>query len=545
MKRLLPFFLFQSLLVSSYAQPVQEAKKNIYYHRYASAESILHGYLGQQSLDAEAWLLLTKTYLLENKIQKAGDSLSFAPASLSSEPFFLIAKGAISLVNNRVDSSRWYFDKAIDISKDPGVPAAIADMETLSENGDMNYALDLVHRAMKKDKRNNSLYVLQGNIYRKMHNGSEAFKSYSTAIEKDPSLAEAYYYLGDIFLSQKNADLYLSHFNKAIEADKNFGPAYYELYNYHVYTKPDAEKAMQYFRQYAELSDKTIQHDYSYADLLYLNKNYTEAIEHARKLVNKEGDKVQPRVYKLIAYSYAESGDTLDAVDYMARYFRFGQDSNFIAKDFETMAQLYGATDNGADSAIAYYQKAAKTSNDSTLLYQYYKHLASLSGTKKDYTAQAKWLGQYYSVNDQASNVDLFNWGIAAYRSDNYLLADSVFALYTMKYPNQGFGYYWRARTNAVIDSGMTAGLAIPHYTKLIEVVGTDSLSETDKKWVVEAYGYLATYEANTLKDYEKAIEYFDKILQIDPENVNAKKYIPILEASAKKKEGGNKEGSN
>ena len=159
--------------------------------------------------------------------------------------------------------------------------------------------------------------------------------------------------------------------------------------------------------------------------------------------------------------------------------------------------------------------------------------------------AQAKWLGQYYSTNGQASNVDLFNWGIAAYRSENYLLADSVFGLYTMKYPNQGFGYYWRARTNAVIDSGMTAGLAIPHYNKLIEVVGTDSLSETDKKWVVEAYGYLATYEANTLKDYEKAIEYFDKILQIDPENVNAKKFIPILEASAKRKEGSNKEGSN
>lgn len=541
MKRLYLFFLLQMSFVALSAQPIEEAKKNIYYHRYASAEDILHRELTRQPANAGLWFLLIRSYLLQSSFQIAGDSLSLAPASLASEPFFLVAKGGTYLANKKADSSRWYFDKAIDItkSKDANILSAIADLESLFEYGDMNYALDLIHQAMKRDKRNASLYIIEGNIYRKMHNGGEAFKSYTSAIEKDPQLAEAYYQLGDIFLSQKNPDLYLSHFNKAIEADKNFGPAYYELYNYYVYTNPNAEKAMQYFQQYAALSDKTIQHDYSYTDLLYLTKKYDDAIAHAKALLTREGENAQPRIYKLVAYSYAESGDTVNAVDYMGRYFRLGEDSNFIVKDFETMAELYGASGN-ADSAIAYYQKAATASDDSAMLYQYYKQLANLSSKKKDYAAQAKWLGQYYSTNDQASNVDLFNWGIAAYRSDNYLLADSVFGLYTVKYPEQGFGYYWRARTNAVIDSGMTAGLAIPHYNKLIEVVGTDSLSATDKKWVLEAYAYMATYEANTLKDYEKAIDYFDKILELDPENVNAKKYIPILEASAKKKEDSN-----
>jgi hypothetical protein len=35
-------------------------------------------------------------------------------------------------------------------------------------------------------------------------------------------------------------------------------------------------------------------------------------------------------------------------------------------------------------------------------------------------------------------------------------------------------------------------------------------------------------------------LEYFDKVLEIDPENVNAKKYIPILEANKEKTEGSN-----
>ena len=204
------------------------------------------------------------------------------------------------------------------------------------------------------------------------------------------------------------------------------------------------------------------------------------------------------------------------------------------------MAQLYVATNADADSIVKFYQKAAAISQDSETLYKYYKDLANLAAVKKDHVSQAKWLGLYYTGNNKASNVDLFNWGISAYRSENYVLADSVFGLYSEKYPDQGFGYYWRARTNAVIDSGMTAGLAIPYYTKLIETIKMDSLSSTDRKWVVEAYAYIAAYEANTQKNYDKAIEYFDKILEIDPENVNAKKYIPILEANAGKKEGSN-----
>ncbi|HEX6333600.1 MAG TPA: hypothetical protein VFZ78_05185, partial [Flavisolibacter sp.] len=50
------------------------------------------------------------------------------------------------------------------------------------------------------------------------------------------------------------------------------------------------------------------------------------------------------------------------------------------------------------------------------------------------------------------------------------------------------------------------------------------------KKWTIEAYGYLAAYEANTMKDYSEAIGYFEKLLEVDPGNESAKKYIEILE---------------
>ena len=47
---------------------------------------------------------------------------------------------------------------------------------------------------------------------------------------------------------------------------------------------------------------------------------------------------------------------------------------------------------------------------------------------------------------------------------------------------------------------------------------------------MIQAYGYLATYEANMEKDYPEAVNYFEKVLEVDPSNEEAKKYISVLE---------------
>lgn len=517
------------------AQPGEGGKGYYYYQRYQSAETFFHNQLKQQPADAEAWLWLVRSYLQQDKLKNAKDSLSLAPVSVHENPYYLLAKGSIYLKSNKKDSAQLLFNEAVDItkSKNPVILGLIAEAHADSEAGDGPYAIELLTKALKRDKNSAWLYTVMGNVYRKMLNGGEAYRSYMQAAEKDKNYAEAYYQLGSIFLSQKNTGMYVDFFNKAIVADKDYAPAYRELYRHYLYTNPDASKAMKYFEDYARLSDKTLQHEYSYTDLLYLTKQYADAISNAKKIIAIGN--AQPRLYKLIAYSYAETKDTSNALPYMQQYFVAGSDSDFIAKDFETMAELYARQATGIDSANVYYQKAITVSKDSAVIYNYYEKLANLAKTIKDYAAQAKWLGMFYMGNDEAKNVDLFNWGIAAYRASDFIQSDTVFGLYAEKYPTQGFGYYWRAKSNAGIDTAMEKGLAIPYYKKLIEILGTDSLSTTDKKWITEAYSYLAAYEANMEKDYAEAIVYFEKILEIDPANEKAKSYIEILEKSLPK----------
>jgi tetratricopeptide (TPR) repeat protein len=520
--------IFAAALV--HAQSTDQGFQQVYYERYQSAEHSFQQALQQNANDATAWYGLVRTYILENKMANT-EEIRSAPASVLAEPYFEVAYGTMLLNEGKKDSASAYFNKALDQTKekDAGILSSIAQAHIDSKNGDGNYAVDLLNKAIKRDKHNAALFTELGDAYRKLGNGSEAYTAYNDAIKENNHYAAAYHQLATIFLSQKNTELFLENFDKAVAADPNYAPSLYSLYSYYFYHDP--AKALQYYNDYAAKSDHSIQNEYELADLLYINKKHNEAIQKAKNILASEREKAQPRLYKLIAYSYEDLKDSSQALRYMQQYVSLEEDSNFIAKDFETLADLY-VTANNMDSSIAYYKKAVELEKDSSALYKDYKQLADLSKGQKDYTAQAEWLGKYYNGNKEATNVDLFNWALAHYLAHDYPMADSVFGLYTQKYPEQAFGYYWRARSNVAIDTTMTQGLAIPHYQKLVEVLQKDSTNANYKNWMTEAYGYLAAYEANTKKDYAEAIDYFEKVLAVDPENENAKKYISVLEKS-------------
>lgn len=522
------------------AQTIEQGQQQLYYERYASAENTFHQVLKQDPNNAGAWLNLTTTYLEEDKLDKASDTIQLAPAAIKADPFFQVAQGTILLEQNKNAEAANLFNAALKETREKNVHilSAIADAHINAKNGDGNYAVQLLEKAIKRDKKNAKLLVQLGDAYRKLANGTEAYRAYQRALQADDKYALAYHRLGGIFLSQKNADMYVDYFQKAIQADPNFAPSLYNLY-VHEFSH-DPAKAMQYYTDYVAKSDKSLQTEYDMVDLLYLTKQYDQAIEKATALVNTHGEEAKPRLFKLISFSYAEKKDTANAVTFLEKYFAKEVDTNFTAKDFVTMGEFYGALP-GADSTSAAYNdsmatnylvKAVAIEKDTAAGYGYYKKLAEMAKARKDYAEQATWLEKYYTGNDKATNLDLFNWGLGHYLSGNYVMADSVFGKYVAKYPEQSFGYYWQAKSQSLVDKEMTEGLAIPTYQKLIEVLQKDSADANTKKWLVEAYGYLAAYEANTKKNYPEAVEYFEKVLEVDPENASAKQYIAILEKS-------------
>ena len=413
-----------------HAQSTDQGNQQLYYERFQSAERTFHQVIQQQPENGQAWYGLIRAYLQEGKSEEAVDTIRMAPQSAKDDPFYQAAYGYLLLNENKKDSAATLFNNALDQTrhKNADVLAAVARANIETKYGDANYAIDLLNRAIKRDKHNPRLNVLKGDAYRKLNNGSEAYKSYQRAIQKDKKLAAAYHKTGEIFLSQKNPDLYLQYFTKAIAADPQYAPSLYKLYTYEFYHDPT--KAKQIYEKYIANADATIQNEYDMADLLYLNKEYNDAITKGKALLTSQGPMVQPRIYKLIGYSYAGLEDTMHAITFMKQYLDKEADSNIISKDYAALATFYSAMDDDDSLATVYFEKAIDREKDSAELYGYFKKLANLAKAEKDYAAQAKWLGRYYNGNNAANNLNLFNWGLAHFRAGDYEKSDSVFGLY-------------------------------------------------------------------------------------------------------------------
>lgn len=450
------------------------------------------------------------------------------PAAAAGQPAGLCAYGQLLLAEHKKDSAAIFFNKALAATKekDPAILLSVALAQQTGDTTDARSAIDLLNKAIKRDKHDPGLYVALGNTYRRLDDGASSYKAYEDALAQDSRNADALYRLGIIFVSQNNAEMYLKYFNDAVAADPMYAPAWYQLY-YHWYYR-DVIRAGECLDHYISATDPCVQNDYLVTDLLYASRKYQQAIDHAKQLIAHQAKVTEPRLYKLIAYSSRELHDSATALDYMKQYFREQCDTGFVVKDYETMGAIYDDMGRG-DSAVVYFVKAAQIQKDTLERLGYAKKLAGLYKKQKDYANQALWLGRYYSGNTKATNLDLFNWGLADYEAGEYPAADSVFGVYEAKYPDQDFGYYWRARSDAAIDTAMTTGMAIPQYMKLIEIDGKDSTKATNRKHLIESYGYVAAYKANTQKDYAGAIDFFERLLALDPGNADAARYVAIL----------------
>ena len=79
----------------------------------------------------------------------------------------------------------------------------------------------------------------------------------------------------------------------------------------------------------------------------------------------------------------------------------------------------------------------------------------------------------------------------------------------------------------------MENGLALPYYSKVIEIADDDAA--TNRSLLIQAYGYLGAYQANVKKDFPVALENFEKILQLDPGNADATRYTALIQPIPKR----------
>jgi Tfp pilus assembly protein PilF len=519
-----------------FAQSVEQGKKFLYYERYKSAKENFEKVLASNPNNIEATYWLGQTLLEQKDSVAAKNVYSKALQSNGNAPLILIGMGEIELREGKTNDARQRFETAISLTKGKDIEVfnAIGRANVNAKAGDATYAIEKLNQATQvKNFKDPETYIIMGDAYRKLIDGGNAITSYTKALGLDPKLAEAHHKIAKIYLTQRNAEMFLPGFDKAIEVDPAYAPTYFELF-YYWYFK-DVNKAAPYLEKFAANSDQGADVEYLKTDFLYASGKFAEAKDKALSLISQFGDKVTPRMYKMVAYACDTLKDISCANKYITDYFAKQNPDEILSADYEELANINLQTPGSEAQAFVNLQKAVEKDTVVENKIKYINKAAALAKKQGDRAQEANWLGIAYNLKKEPTQTDLYNWGYAHYQAANYVTADSIFCnIYQSKFPDQIYGYLWCARSKQAQDTAMVQGIAVAPYEKLAEMAAKlDSVKF--KAQIISSYQYLTTYYNDAKKDSKTALTYVDKILAIDPSNQFANAAKPILQKAISK----------
>jgi tetratricopeptide (TPR) repeat protein len=514
-----------------FAQSVEQGRKFFYYERYKSARENFEKVLAANPNNIEATYWLGQTMLEQKDTVAAKNLYQKALQQNGNAPLILVGMGEMELREGKTNDARQRFETAISLTKgkDIDVFNAIGRANVDTKAGDATYAIEKLNQATQvKNFKDADTYIIMGDAYRKLIDGGNAIQSYNKALQLDPKLAAAKHKIAKIYLTQKNTELFLSNFDEALKLDPAYAPTYYELF-YYWYFK-DVNKAAPYLDSYIANSDQGPDVEYLKTDFLFASGKFAEAKEKATSLISQYGDKVEPRMYKQVAYACDTLKDLACANKYMADYFAKQNKDDVVPADYEELANLNAKTPGSESQAFVNLQKAVDLDTVVENKVKYINEAAALAKKMGDRKQEANWLGVAYNLKPNPTQTDLYNWGMAHYQAADYAVADSIFCnVYESKYPDQIYGYLWCARSIQAADTTMQSDRFAPAQEKLAEMaIKLDSVKY--KAQAVGAWAALTSYYNDVKRDSKTALDYVDKILALDPSNAFANQVKPILQ---------------
>jgi len=530
MNKLIVAALASALAFNVSAQSVQEGEKMINYGRYSSAEKALTSLAEKDEL-ANYYLGIA---------QLDQDNLAAAKATFAKFPdnFYNQAGTArVLFQEGNKDAATKILTGIIDKAKKKEWEKykVAADAITYSKGGNITDAIAWYQKAIEINGGTDAnTYIGLGDAYLKTSGGGgEAMTAYQNAESKGTQTSLANSRIGALWYRAQRYDDALKNYEAAKQADPSNPLPYHDLAE--AYQRAGRyEKALENIQKFIELSDKSVDDQITYANLLFLSKKYTDAQTKIQELLNQGVQK--PYLYRLVAYSAFETKDYNKALQNMTLFYSKQPADRIIPDDYVYSGKIYGAlavndsvnAKKYNDSADYYFNKVvtADTSKDKRALYI---QIAEAFKESKAYEKVGYWYGRIVAENPDASSEDYFYWGLYNYYGKNYAEAAKGFAALKAKYPDEPSALYWQGRTAAAIDSESKTGGAVTFYKDWLAIKKEGYTPKSAD--LMYAYQYLAYYYYNT-NNQKEAMEYINKILEIEPTNsfaISIKEYYQKL----------------
>ena len=550
------------------AQTIQEGKAHFFAQRFQLANTVFQQLLKNNPADAEAlyWGGQSAISLELDSASKPAVARAWYTKALqtaAASPIVQVGAGQADLYENKLNEARQKFEFALTQTRtrkgdNADILIAIARANIDAPFHELETIIAKINMQLEKGEKNAELYLMQGDAIRKARpgeGGGEAFRNYQEALKLNPGYALASYRLARLFDSQKNWEMVYQYLNECVQKDPSFTPAYYELFYYYFYRR-DFSTAEEQLKKFiaTKQRQKNFQDEFLYAQLCWARGDFDCAITKAESVFAALEDNTKPRVFRLLSDAYFQVGDTLqkqgntdgattsfaNAKKYSDRFFgKTGEESDaVILYDYQLRADILDKTGGTPEEISATYLRATRVDTLYNLKVDLLKRGAERFKAKGDSLSRIMegiLLTEVIKIKPTPINRDYFDAGFAFYQGKDFMHADSIFSIYVTHYPDEPFGYMMQYNIQRAVDTAMEKGAAVPWAIKYLEILERDTVK--NKKTIIGVAGYLAAYNANILKDKEKALQYLRRMLALDPTNVTIQQNITVLEKASTNKQ--------
>ena len=596
-KGLILGFLMTGLLMSNIqAQNLSSALLLTKSEQYDKAEEMLNQLIQKEPSNAKNYFHLGENYLLEYfadtisisfqiATDKAKETYQKGVNANPNDPLNYVGLAKIALYQGDDKTAGEIRTKAKsfllpykNIKKiQPPAPeyayalAKIAESFVREKSADTASALPLIRQAIKIDPKNPEIYLIAGDIYIAVNDGSNAIKNYNLAQYYNPKSPTANMKIGNIYVRGKNLNVAIPYFEEAIALDPNYAPAYRELAQLFALAGRHAQSKENY-QKYLDLNKGNIPAMTRYVTSLFYAGDYEEVIKNIEEIFAV--DKSRSYMNRLAGYSSFElaskskNGSYDQAFKYMDQLFKTLPEERILWKDHHYMARIivrknqnYPAlldelsslenqlenqkrslTGAGTAAAKAKIQPAINelTAKIETLKADIEKADKELDRAfiefdkvseirPQDKTVLSEMAANYYNfrrydkaartwarlIDPNEENLESYmQIGRAFYNGRNYKSADSLFNVIIKKSPDYLPSHLWLARTATRIDPDNKTEQAKNKFISLTRIAQTDSLKNRSE--MAEAFNFLGYYYMNN-NELNKARDLYNRWLNFDP----------------------------
>ncbi|MBN8221522.1 MAG: tetratricopeptide repeat protein [Spirochaetes bacterium] len=395
-------------------------------------------------------------------------------------------------------------------------------------------------KALEKDPTNNDARFYLARTLDAQGKKDAAMAEYRRVLEKEPEHAKANYYLGRLYYQGQKFGDAERHFKKSVASDAKFAPAQYSL-GLAQEKQGKTSDALASYKKSAETDTSLTQPHFNSAIILKKNKKYDEALAELAKAGGGADVEYQKGEILLKQKKYAESKDAFSKV--------LAEKPQHYEAAFNLALAYHKLGDPaGADRALA---KVIREDSPADLHYTYGKLLEEAgenAGAEKQYRTSVQKDPRYYkgwlNLGRISALTQKYDQAENAYRQAallepgsyeaNYNLANTLFK---QKKHQSAIEYFEAAKrqenTRDVVMPLAASYEESGQHEKAAKTYAEYLQQNPKDRATLERLGYLYYRK---IKNKEKALEQFNKLLKYYPDSDKAQEYKGMVQLIEKQK---------